>query len=282
MPRSLNRKLSAGACDTHNHVFGPFDRYPLVYPPDHAMPLAPIETYLQMLDLALLDRGVLVQPTQQDCRTDIMLDALARSGGRLRGVASARPDITDAELECMRRAGVTGLRFVEAPLPNGAPRPGAVGFAEISALASRMRDLNWSINVWGRMPALMENLDKLLNPGIPVVFEHMGMLNPGEGIQGKDFQTLLALLREGRIWVKLSVCRCSAQAPVYADLQPFTDALLEANPDQLLWGSDWPFIRMQGNEPDVSDLLELLIKWINDPAIEQKVLVDNPARLFGF
>jgi predicted TIM-barrel fold metal-dependent hydrolase len=282
LPRPAARPLPAGACDTHNHVFGPFDAFPLVYPPKHAMPLAPVETFLQMLDLAGLDRGVLVQPTQQDCRVDVMLDALGKSAGRLRGVAAARRDATDAELERMQRAGVAGLRFVEAPLPSGAPRPGAVGFDEIAALASRMQELDWSISVWARMPTLMENLDKLLRPGIPVVVEHMGMLDPGEGVQGAHFQTVLALLREGRIWVKVSVCRCSNQAPDYADLQPFTAALLEANPEQLLWGSDWPFVRMQGMEPDVSALLELLADWIHDPVLEQKVLSDNPARLFGF
>ena len=282
LPRPIKRQLPAGACDTHNHVFGPFASFPLRYPPDHAMPFAPVETYLQMLDIAGLDRGVLVQPTQQDCEVDIMLDALARSEGRVRGVAAARADSSDSALERMQQAGVAGLRFVEAPLPSGAPRPGAVGFDEIAALATRMRDLDWSINVWGRMPALMENLDKLLGPGLPVIFEHMGMLDVSEGVEGRHFQTMLALLREGRIWVKLSVCRCSSQAPDYPDLRPLTDALLAANPDQLLWGSDWPFIRMQGKEPDVSALVELLTQWIDDTATEQKVLVENPARLFGF
>jgi predicted TIM-barrel fold metal-dependent hydrolase len=282
MPRRLGRQLPAGACDTHNHVFGPFESYPLEHVPDYPMPLAPIETYLRMLDLAGLHRGVLVQPTQQDTDVTIMLDALEKAGGRLRGVAAARTDVTDVELDRMQRAGVSGLRFVEAPLPSGDPRPGAIGFDDIDALASRMRDRDWSIHVWARMPTLMENLDKLLSPALPVVFEHMGMPDVGEGVGGAYFQNMLALLREGRIWVKLSVCRCSKQAPQYGDLRPFTDALVEANPHQLLWGSDWPFIRMQGNEPDVSDLLQVLLDWIGDPDIERSILVDNPGRLFGF
>ena len=282
LPRRLDRKLPAGACDTHNHVFGPFDTWPLLYPPDHPMPLAPVETYLQMLDLAGLEHGVLVQPTQQDTQLDLMIDALDKAGGRLRGVGSARSDVPDVDVERMLHSGIVGLRFVEAPLPSGAPRPGAVGFDEIAELSSRMRERDLSVHVWGRMPTLIENLEKLLSPGLPVVFEHMGMLDVSKGVQGSDFQTMLSLLREGRIWVKLSVCRCSADAPAYADLQPFTDELLKANPDQLLWGSDWPFIRMQGGEPDVSHLLQLLLDWINDSEIERKVLVENPARLFRF
>lgn len=282
MPRPIRRQLPRGACDTHSHVFGPFDAYPLQYPPDYPVPLAPVETYLQMLELAGLERGVLVQPTQQGCQPDIMLDALDKGGGRLRGVAAAGAAVCDADLARMREAGVTGLRFVEAPMPSGAPRPGAVGFDEISALCSRMRDLGWTIHVWGRLSTLIGKLDKLLDAGLPVVFEHMGMLDIGEGTVGRGFQTMLALLREGRIWVKLSVCRCSTSTPDYPDLRPFVDALIQANPEQLLWGSDWPFIRLQDREPDVSALAELQVEWINDAELEWRILTDNPARLFGF
>ncbi len=282
LPRSIERPLPNSACDTHNHIFGPFDAFPLENPPDHAIPLAPVETYLRMLDLAGLERGVLVQPTQQGCRADIMLRALKDGHDRLRGVASAHSDVTDANLLQMQEAGVVGLRFVQAPLPSGAPRPGAVQFDEVPALAGRMRELNWSINVWGRMPTLMEHLDTLLNPGLPVVFEHMGMLNVAEGLAGQHFQTMLALVREGRLWVKLSFCRCSQQLPDCEDLRPFTDALVLANPDQLLWGSDWPFIRMLGSEPDVSDLLEVFLRWVDDDVLREKILAGNPARLYRF
>ena len=282
MPGATDRDLPGGACDTHNHVFGPFDRYPLEYPPDHGMPLAPIDTYLQMLDNVGLERGVLVQPTQQDCQMDVMLDALGKSAGRLRGVGAARSDTDDDEFARMATAGVVGLRFVEAPLPSGAPRPGAVGFDEIADLASRLRDLDWSINVWGRIPTLMDNIDKLMSPGVPVVFEHMGMLDPQAGIQHEHFQTLLSLVREGQAWVKLSFCRCSAEAPLYEDLRPFVNALTEANPDRLLWGSDWPFIRMQGTEPDANSLVRLMLDWIDDADIHQKILVANPERLYKF
>ena len=282
MPSAVVQNVPAGACDTHNHVFGPFDTHPLVFPPDHAMPLAPADAYLRMLDQAGLTRGVLVQPTQQDCRMEIMLDALDGTGGRLRGVGAARADTADAELERMRKAGVAGLRFVEAPLPSGAPRPGAVGFDEIAGLASRMREMNWSINVWARMPTLMDNIDKLINPGLPVVFEHMGMLDPDAGLRHEHFQTLLSLVREGRAWVKLSVCRCSAEAPDYDNLRPFVDALVDANPDRLLWGSDWPFIRMQGDEPDVSHLLGLMLSWVADDDIARRILSKNPSRLYKF
>lgn len=282
MPRDQERTPPPGACDTHNHVYGPFDAYPLEHPPDYPVPLSPVETYLRMLEIAGLERGVLVQPTQQGCNVKPLLNALRVANGRLRGVAAVRPDVSDAALERMGEAGVVGLRFVDAPMPSGTPRPGSVGFDSISALAPRMGQLEWSVNVWGRLATLMDNLDTLLQPELPVVFEHMGMPDVAEGVDGRHFRNMLALLREGRIWVKLVVCRCSQQTPGYGDLRPFADALLLANADQLLWGSDWPYIAMLNREPDVTDLLDVLLDWVDDADLQGKILVENPARIFSF
>lgn len=282
MPTHKGASLLPGSCDTHNHVFGPFEQYPLNHPPEYAIPRAPIESYLAMLDHVGLERGVLVQPSQQDCSMDILLNALKVAGDRVRGVGAARSDISEQQLENMARSGVVGLRFVEALAPDGNLRPGSVGFDEIAALSSRMQALDLSINVWGKIPDLMSSIDKLLAPELPVVFEHMGMLNIQAGLKDNNFQTMLSLLKEGRIWVKLSACRCSTIAPKYADLRPFAEALMAANPNQLLWGSDWPFIRMEGREPDVGSLVNLIREWIPDADIEQKILVDNPARLYKF
>ncbi len=282
LPRRRTSQLPNGACDSHNHVFGPFDTLPLKYPPDHAIPLAPAATYLQMLDRAGLQRGVLVQPTQYGFDNAALLQATAASRGRLRGIAAVDAGITDNELQRFAENGVVGLRFVEAPLPSGAPRPGAAGFDAVADLSSRMRGLNFSINVWARNPTLMENIDKLLAPGLPLVLEHMGMLDASQGVDGEHFQTLLSLLREGRLWMKLSFCRCSAAAPHYEDLRPFVDAMVSANPAQLVWGSDWPFIRMLNNEPDVTGLLDVFLEWVDDAALQQQILTDNAARLFSF
>ena len=281
MPRPRSSQLPRGACDTHNHVFGPFGKLPLQHPPDHAMPLAPASTHLQMLDSVGLQRGVLVQPTQYGFANRAVLDAVAASDGRLRAVAAAEPHLTNRKLDSLVAAGVAGLRFVEAPLPSGAPRPGAVRFDAVTNLASRMRERNLSVNVWARNPTLMANIDKLLAQRLPLVLEHMGMLDVNQGVEGQAFQKLLALVHEGRVWMKLSFCRCST-APTYGDLRPYVDALVAANPAQLVWGSDWPFIRMLDNEPDVGDLLDVFLDWVDDPALRQQILVDNPARLYGF
>ncbi|MCP5145941.1 MAG: amidohydrolase family protein [Gammaproteobacteria bacterium] len=282
LPAVADRRLPRYACDTHNHVFGPFQQFPLIHPPDYAVPRAPLPVYLEMLDRVGLDRGVLVQPTQQGLDLTPMLHALNAGGGRLRGVGAADAATTDEQLQQMHAAGVRGLRFVEAASPTGARRPGAVGFQDIAVMAPRMRQLGWSINVWARLPDLMQHLDAVLAPGLPVVFEHMGMLDVARRISDPDFQRMLALLREGRIWIKLSVCRCSTQAPGYADLRPQADALVEANPRHLLWGSDWPFIRMHGREPDAGQLVDLACDWLGEAPLVQSIFVDNPAALYQF
>ena len=175
-----------------------------------------------------------------------------------------------------------GLRFVDSPTPQGSPRPGAVGTEELPALASRLIGLGWYAHVWAKLPHLVAQLPMLLRSEAPIVVEHMGMLDVGKGIHDANFQYILGLVREGRIWMKLSVCRCSEMPPTYPDLREFHDALLEANPDRLMWGSDWPFIRMDGCEPDVGALVDLFRGWVSNPTLEQKILVDNPARVFGF
>lgn len=270
-------------CDTHNHVFGPFDRFPLQHPPgSYPMPLAPVATYFEVLDRVGAGRGVLVQATQQDCDNTDLLHALESAGDRLRAVGALRGNATDATIGELDKAGIRALRFVEAPLPDGSPRPGAVEFAEIPELASRIAAVNWAVDVWAPLPRLIANLDTIQQDDVPVIFEHMGMLDVRAGLSDKNFQTMLALVREGRIHVKLSVCRCSTRAPEYEDLRRFHDALVEANPDQLVWGSDWPYIRMAGNEPDPAKLLDLFCKWTDDAGLQQKILVDNPERLYGF
>jgi predicted TIM-barrel fold metal-dependent hydrolase len=190
--------------------------------------------------------------------------------------------VADTVLEQMHKEGVRGLRFVEAPSPTGAPRPGSVNFSQIDGLAGRMKDLDWSINIWAKLPVIIQNLKKILDPDLPVVVEHMGMLDPSKGLHDADYQTLLSLLKENRIWVKLSFCRCSQQAPTYEDLKPFFDAFIEANEDRLIWGSDWPYVRMQGQEPDAGHLLELMTEWVGDQHIIDKILATNPERLYQF
>lgn len=283
MPSRPSPTLPEGACDTHAHVFGPYDRFPFMAASNYPPPLAPVETYLEMLDRIGADRGVLVQPAPYETDTRALTDALRRSGGRVRGVAVAAEQVTDSELAAMKEAGVRGLRFVEMRDPySGGRYKGCVGVDQLRKLAPRLNELGWHAQLWARCADLAALVPDLARLGLPLVLDHMASFDAGRGRADPVFRNILALLREGRIWVKLSVCRNSKAYPDYADARPFHDALVETNPARLLWGSDWPFVRMGEFAPDVGYLIELFCAWVGDAAIRRKILVENPAVLYGF
>jgi predicted TIM-barrel fold metal-dependent hydrolase len=169
------------------------------------------------------------------------------------------------------------------PAPEGRGRyPGAVGLDQLVALAPRLRALGWHAQLWCPADVQTARLPGLIRLGIPLVLDHMGSLQVSDCVSAPAFTHLLAQVREGHVWVKLSLCRVSRRYPDYPDLRPFHDALLEANPSRLLWGSDWPHVRMGELAPDVGHLLDLFQAWTSDAAVRRQILVDNPAALFEF
>ncbi len=282
MPSRPRVAVPRGAYDSHTHVFPPIGAFPLSGPPSYMPPLAPVSLHRAMLDTVGVDHAVLVQPAPYGLDVSALIDALRRSGGRLRGIGTATSQTTDAALDAMQAAGVCGLRFTEARLPNGERYRGSVAADELVALAARMRSHDLHAQLWPSPDGIGELLDRMLPLNVPLVIEHMGGMDIRRGIDDPAFQLLLALLREGRVWVKLTVCRRSTAAPDYPDLRPFHDALVKANPLRLVWGSDWPFVRMDERAPDVAQLLDLFGDWVSDEAVRRSILVDNPTSLYHF
>jgi 2-pyrone-4,6-dicarboxylate lactonase len=279
--------LPPGACDTHAHVFGPLDRFPPSGASSYLPPEAPYERYAEMLASVGAARGVLVQPTFYGTTLTALADALRqsqRSNHRVvRGIGTATSTVSDPELHAMHEVGIRGLRFIEMPVPDGSGRyKGSVGADELPALAPRMRELGWQAQLWCPVEDHAARLPGLVRLGIPIVVDHMGSFTAAQGVTSPAFQRLLGLLSDGLIWVKLSLCRNSRLFPDYDDIRVFHDALVAANPSRLLWGSDWPHVRMGDLAPDVGHLLDLFQAWTGDPAIHKAVLVDNPAILFDF
>ena len=282
MPSRPHVALPPGACDTHAHIFGPTDRFPFVVPPSYPPPRAPAERHLAMLDAIGAARGVLVQTAAYGTEAAPIVDACRRSNGRLRGVAAADGQVSDDSLAAMVAGGIRGLRFCEIPDPRGGGRfHGSVGFDVFEKLAPRMREHGLHAVLWAPSLVLNVELPRLVRLGVPIALDHIGSVS-ASGISDPAFQTFRALLAEGRIWIKLVACRVSAMAPDYPDLRPLHEALVAANPEYLLWGSDWPYVRMGEGAPDVGHLIDLFRDWIGDETIARKILVDNPARLFGF
>jgi predicted TIM-barrel fold metal-dependent hydrolase len=191
--------------------------------------------------------------------------------------------VPDEGLHRLELSGVCALRFNEMPSPQtGKPFAGSVGLDAALALASRMKALDWHAQVWARcsdVPAITEKLDRV---GLSVVFEHMTCFDPSLGTGHRDFQNVLALIREGRIGVKLALCRVSKLPPHYQDLRPFHDLMVEANARQLVWSSDWPYVRMGDAAPDVGALVNTFDEWVTDASLRHTILVDNPARFYRF
>ncbi|MCK1356235.1 amidohydrolase family protein [Bradyrhizobium sp. CW7] len=276
-------KLPAGTCDCHAHVFGPADQFPVVHEMHYALPSAPAAAHREMLDRTGIQWGVLVQPGAYGSDPAAIVHALQVSTGRLRGIAAAPATISDRDLDAWHEAGIRGLRFNDMMVAGtGARFPGSIPAEQLASLAPRMKCRNWHAEVWASIDRHVELLPLYRTSGIAVVLDHMAGLKPSRGIADAAFRAVLDALREGWLWVKLVLCRCSEQFPDYADLKPFHEALVTANPNRLVWGSDWPHLRLGERAPEVGHLLDLFRGWVPDGAARHRILVDNPAELYRF
>jgi predicted TIM-barrel fold metal-dependent hydrolase len=228
-------------------------------------------------------RAIVVQPAPYATDASALLNALDRARGALRGVAVAGSDVSDQALDRMHDAGVRGLRFSEV-LDSGTGRrfAGSVGVDQLQLLAPRIAARGWHAQIWARCEDVGPLVEALEPLGVPLVFEHMTTFTVERGVNDAAFQRVLGLVGDSRIQVKLALCRVSKAAPGYEDVRPFHDALVQANPRQLLWASDWPFVRMGDRSPDVGHLLDVFHAWVDDEPIRRAILVENPARLYGF
>jgi predicted TIM-barrel fold metal-dependent hydrolase len=271
-----------GACDCHVHVLGPRDRFPYVTGGRYVPPLdVPLDDLLAMHDELGIGRAVLVQSSSYGADHRAMLDGLQRHPARLRGVGVMPAETGMAELRAMHEAGVRGLRFKQ--FPEAAGHRAFSGLHALERLAGPMRELGWHAQLWTD-PAVLPQAEPLLRRlGLPLVFDHMGQPRMDRGTDDPAFQVLLGLLADGIAWVKLSaVYRFGGADDGRASpCFPFHDALLRANPEHALWGSDWPHPHLAGPAPDAGALLDTLASW-TDEAARRRILVDNPAHLYGF
>jgi predicted TIM-barrel fold metal-dependent hydrolase len=264
-------------------VFGPAERFRYADDRSYTPPDAPLEKYLDMLDSIGFARGVLVQGSAHGRDNSAMLDALKRQPARLRGVAVADASVSPKELRAWNAGGVRGLRFNHFFRDGQLHYRGGVPLTEAGKLAALMAELGWHLQLWIDVKDLPQTIPVLKRLGLPVVIDHMGRTDARAGTATEGFQSLLRAVGEGWCWVKLSGAhRLSQNAPDYPDARPFHEALVKANPERLVWGGDWPHPRVEGEMPDAGHLLELFQMWTPDQATQQRILVTNPAKLYGF
>jgi 2-pyrone-4,6-dicarboxylate lactonase len=272
------------AWDTHAHLFGPSDKYPYTPGRGYTPPDAPLESYLTLLDHLGFARGVVVQGNAHGFDNRVLLDALARAPQRLRGVAITDTRIEPATLRDWHRLGMRGLRFhlfPDAAKPNYVR---GVGLDVFKVFRKTMRDLGWVMQVFCDWRVLQNAAAALrdISGEMPVIVDHFGMVPASGGVDDANFQALLKLVGDGHVHVKLSaVYRLSAQYPDYADGRALHDALVSANPQRLMWGTDWPHPSIPADVmPDDGHLLDLFHDWTPDEETRRRILVDTPTRLF--
>jgi 2-pyrone-4,6-dicarboxylate lactonase len=275
----MSGRLPAGACDAHCHVFGPQAVFPFAEGRTYTPADAPATALAALHKRLGLDRAVLVQPGAHGLDHSAMLDAIAKSDGAWRGVALAVQDTTEAELAALHAGGVRGLRFNFVPHLGAPPSP--AGFRRLAGMAG---DLGWHIALHLTLKDLSVAETYLDGLATPFVIDHMARPDAADGgLEQPSFRRLLAVLERPAAWVKISGAdRASRQGAPFADAGPFMAALIAAAPDRVVWGADWPHPNVRGDAPDEDDLVDLLLAQVEEPATLQAILVDNPARLFGF
>lgn len=268
-----------GACDTHAHIFGPMDRYPPKETRRYDPPDCNIDRYRTMLSALGIDRAVMVQSSAYGTDNRALLDGIASAGDNFRGIALVTPDIDAAELRRLHAGGIRGIRA--STLPN-AP----TGTEHMALLAKKITDLGWAFLVHlqhiSELPRLTPILPEL---PVPCVIDNCGRIRGDDGVDDENFQALLRMFdRNKNCWVKLcSFYRLSdAGPPDYEDMASYVRAFVETCPDRLIWGTNWPHPHSPVAIPNDGDLFDVLFRWIGDDAVRRKILVDNPAKLFGF
>jgi predicted TIM-barrel fold metal-dependent hydrolase len=279
-PSHPKRPVPTGACDCHVHVFGPYARFPLAAERSYTTPELPVHAFLAMIDAIGFARGVLVQASAYGTDNRAMLNGLGESPDRLRGIAVTSGATTRAELAEWRVRGVRGLRFTE--IPGRIAFAGTVGLEEFAALAPQMRELELHAQLWITAQRFADEAERLLAFGVPLVLDHMALLDVAADVTGSAFQAVLRWLGDGRVWLKLTPYRVSRRPPDYEDVRPFHEALVRTNPERLVWGSDWPHVHLKRDMPDDGHLVDLFDAWTHDDDVRTRILVDNPARLYGF
>ncbi|MCW9049761.1 MAG: amidohydrolase family protein [Deltaproteobacteria bacterium] len=267
-------------CDCHAHICGPARIYPYAAERIYTPPDALLPDYLNMLAKIGVQRSVLVQPSVYGTDNSVMLKAMAAAPIPCRGVAVIDSVVTDSEIEQLHQVGVRGARFnlVDVQDPSG-----RVDLSAVRALAERVKPFGWHVEFLLHADEYPD-LDSMFSEfPVDIVFAHCGYLRPPLSVDNNGFQALLRLLREGQCWVKLTgPTRITAEEMPYADVTPVVRALLNVAPGQLVWGSDWPHVKLSKPMPNDGDLVDLLATWIPDPGRRRQILVDNPNRLYDF
>lgn len=274
-------KAPPGACDTHFHVFGPLDKYPVASRSRYEPPYAPLDEYMELAKKLGIERLVFVQPSAYGTDNTYMLESMAKVNVPCRGIVDIDEECPDKLIESLHAQGVRGVRINTSPIaPRDADRPRQLT-KRVKTLERRTKDLGWVLEFLGpawltqAMMPLMRELE------MDYILCHIGMFLAKDGPDQPGYEEMIELARSGRCWLKLTGPYRFAEAPEFAGSGEMVRRLTATVPDRLIWGTDHPHLSFADKVGSVR-LFNLLGEWIPDEAVRRKVLVDNPAKLFGF
>jgi 2-pyrone-4,6-dicarboxylate lactonase len=271
-------KAPDGAVDAHCHVFGPAAQFPFAPERKYTPCDASKDQLFALRDFLGFSRNVVVQATCHGNDNRALVDALANSQGRARGVASVGRNVTDKELQDMHAAGVRGVRFnFLKRLVDFTPKE------VLMEIAGRIAPFGWHVVVYFEAQDLPELWDFFTSLPTVVVVDHMGRPDVAKPVDGPGFELFIRLLRQHpNVWSKVSCPERLSKSgpPDYTDVVPFARRIVETFPDRVLWGTDWPHPNLKGHMPDDGKLVDFLPKIAVTPELQRKLLVDNPMRLY--
>jgi predicted TIM-barrel fold metal-dependent hydrolase len=289
-----NFEVPRGATDCHVHVFGDPAKFPFAEKRIYTPPGASIDELLQLQKSLQLDRVVVVQPSVYAADNSCTVDAVRSMGARARGVAVIDKSTSAAAIDDMATAGIRGVRLNLETNTAGKFDPDAAK-ALLDTTAKQIGARGWHVQFYTRLTTIAALKDHFAQLPFPLVFDHFGRAAAAQGPSQPGFDALLDLVKSGHAYVKISgAYRCSEKAPDYADVMPLAQALVKANPDRIVWGTDWPHPNSDAGRGkplteitapfpiDDGLLFNQLAKWVPDASLRKKILVDNPARLYGF
>ena len=276
-PSKPRFKAPPGSVDAHCHVFGPAAAFPYAAERKYTPCDAPKEKLFALRDFLGMDRNVIVQATCHGSDNRALVDALEAAGDRARGVATVGPDISEAELEAMHKAGVRGVRFnFLRRLVDFTPRE------VLARVADKVKPLGWHVVIYFEAPDLEELEPFFTSLPTGVVVDHMGRPDVKLGTDHPQFKRFLRFMAENEnVWSKVSCPeRLTVQGPPWDDVVPYARAIVEQFPDRVLWGTDWPHPNVKPLMPDDGALVDFIPRVAVTEELQRKLLVDNPMRLY--
>jgi D-galactarolactone isomerase len=269
-------KAPPNACDCHMHIYD--SRFPVAPNAKLRPPDATVDDYRLLQKRIGATRNVVVTPSTYGTDNSCTLDAIAKLGATARGVAVVDTSVADAELKRLDGLGMRGIRF-------NLVQSRATTLDMLEPLSKRVNDLGWHVQIHMLGDQIVENASLLQRLPSPIVFDHMGRIPEPAGVDHPAFALMLKLIDSGRTWVKLSSAYQDSKSgpPAYGDVSKVARAYVNAAPERMVWGSDWPHPTEKADaKPDDAILFDLLADWAPDEAIRNRILVDNPAALYGF